>query len=150
MIPWLKAMPTACAIFRASSFKRMDLRWVLTVWAPLMRLKAHSLVVSPAEPRSGATLDKAVYEAAACSRPVVTTNAALAPFLDGLPLELLAPPRDPAGLAAVLRGAAQAAPELRAAVGAELRRRVVEQHSLEHWADAVISSLREVRSSRGG
>ncbi len=113
-------------------------------------LRAADLVVSPAEPRAGATLDKVVYEAAACSRLVVTTNTALAPFLAGLPLQLLAPARDPAALAAVLREAAQAAPELRAAAGAELRRRVVEQHSVDHWADAVISTVREVRSPRGG
>lgn len=128
----------------------------ITLAAPLPRadvpalLRSADLVVSPAEPRAGATLDKAVYEAASCSRPVVTTNVALAPFLRGLPLELLAPPHDPTALAAVLREVAQAAPELRAAVGAELRRRVVAEHSLEHWADAVISAVREVRLSRGG
>lgn len=113
-------------------------------------LRASDVVVSPAEPRAGATLDKAVYEAAACARPVVTTNAALAPFLFGLPLELLAPPRQPAALAGVLSAVVEATAEDRAAVGAELRRRVVEQHSLDHWADTVISIVREVRSPRGG
>ena len=113
-------------------------------------LRAADVVVSPAEPRAGATLDKAVYEAAACARPVVTTNTALAPFLEGLPLQLLARPGDVASLAAVLRGVVNAAPAARAATGVELRRRVVEQHSLEHWADTVISLVREVRSARGG
>ena len=61
-------------------------------------LAAADVVVSPAEPRAGATLDKAVYEAAACARPVVTTNAALTQFFADLPLELVAPPRDPAAL----------------------------------------------------
>lgn len=113
-------------------------------------LRHADVLVSPAEPEVGATLDKAVYEAAACSRPVVTTNAALAPFLSGLPLELIAPPRQPAALAGVLSAVVEATPEDRAAVGAELRRRVVEQHSLDHWADTVISIVREVRSPRGG
>ena len=113
-------------------------------------LRSVDVVVSPAEPRSGATLDKAVYEAAACARPVVTTNAALAPFLADLPLQLLAAPRDPAGLAEVLGGVAGAGVETRAAAGGELRRRVVRDHSLDHWADAVISAVREVRSPRGG
>jgi len=108
------------------------------------------VVVSPAEPRAGATLDKAVYEAAACERPVVTTNAALAPFLADLALDLVAPARDAAALAATLGAVIAASPETRAEIGAELRRRVVREHSLEHWADAVIRVVREVRSARGG
>ena len=85
------------------------------------------------------------------ARPVVTTNAALAPFLAGLPLQLLAPPRDPAALAERRsRAVARRDGELRAEIGAELRRRVVRDHSLEHWADAVIAAVREVRSPRGG
>lgn len=113
-------------------------------------LRRADVLVSPAEPQAGTTLDKAVYEAAACARPVVTTNAALAPFLAGLPLQLLAPPRASDALARVLVAVVQATVEQRAAVGAELRQRVVEQHSLDHWADTVISIVREVRSPRGG
>lgn len=113
-------------------------------------LRSADVVVSPAEPAAGATLDKAVYEAAACARPVVTTNPALAPFLADLPLPALATARDPESLAAVLRAVVAAPAADRAAVGAELRRRVVAQHSLEHWADAVISTVSEVRSPRGG
>jgi len=113
-------------------------------------LAGADVVVSPAEPRAGATLDKAVYEGAACARPVVTTNAALAPFLSGLPLELVAPPRDPDALAATLASVVAASAETRDAIGTELRRRVVDQHSLEHWADALIRVVREVRSARGG
>ena len=41
------------------------------------------VVVSPNEPRSGATFDKAVFEAAACARPVISTNPAFAGFLSG-------------------------------------------------------------------
>jgi glycosyltransferase involved in cell wall biosynthesis len=109
---------------------------------------AADVVVSPAEPASGAALDKAVYEAAACARPVVTTNAALAPFLRDLPLSLLAPPRDPRALAGILAAVGAAGPEVRASVGAELRRRVVDGHSVEHWAKAVTEVVREVRSGR--
>jgi glycosyltransferase involved in cell wall biosynthesis len=113
-------------------------------------LRSVDIVVSPAEPRAGATLDKAVYEAAACARPVVTTNAALRGFLSGLPLELVAPPSEPAALAAVLIDAVLAESATRAAIGEELRRRVVSGHSVGHWADAVIATVREVRSPRGG
>lgn len=107
------------------------------------------LVVSPNEPRAGSTLDKAVFEGAACARPVLSTNAAFASLLDGLALPLLAAPRDPSALAAGIRAAATATPAVRGAVGAALRQRVVERHSLEHWAAEVISVVREVRSARG-
>jgi glycosyltransferase involved in cell wall biosynthesis len=112
-------------------------------------LASVDVVVSPNEPRSGSTLDKVVFEAAACARAVVATNASFAPLLDGLPLRLLAPSHDPAALAATLRGVANASEEARAAAGAELRRRVVESHSLDHWAETVIAVLGEVRSRRG-
>jgi glycosyltransferase involved in cell wall biosynthesis len=106
-------------------------------------------VVSPNEPRAGATLDKAVFEAAACRRPVVSTNAAFAALLGGLALELVAPPRDPRALAARLDALAAASHEERVAVGNALRQRVVDGHSLEHWAAGVCSVVTEVRSARG-
>ncbi len=106
-------------------------------------------VVSPNEPRRGATLDKAVFEAAACRRPVISTNAAFGPLLGGLPLELIAPPRDPRALAERLDALARSAHADRVAAGEELRRRVVESHSLAHWARAVCDVVGEVRSARG-
>lgn len=106
-------------------------------------------LVSPHEPRAGATLDKAVYEAAACRRPIVSTNDAFRPLLGGLPLDLLAMPRDPVALAERIGELAAASPEVRAATGEELRSRVVAQHSLDHWADEVIRLVTEVRSPRG-
>jgi glycosyltransferase involved in cell wall biosynthesis len=106
-------------------------------------------VVSPNEPRSGATLDKAVYEAAACRRPVVSTNLSFAPLLGGLPVELLAPPRDARALAERLDALARAPHAERVAMGEELRRRVVDGHSLAHWADAVCRVAAEVGSARG-
>jgi glycosyltransferase involved in cell wall biosynthesis len=112
-------------------------------------IAASDVVVSPNEPRSGSTLDKAVFEAAACARPVISTNEAFAPLLGGLPLPLLAPPRDAAGLAAAIVAVASADSALRAETGAVLRDRVVAQHSLDHWADAVLDVIREVRSPRG-
>jgi glycosyltransferase involved in cell wall biosynthesis len=112
-------------------------------------LRSVDVVVNPAEPRTGAALDKAVYEACACGRPVVSTNRALTSFLGGLPLRLIAPPRDPDGLAEVLREVADGGVGVRAEVGEELRRRVVEHHSLGHWADEVIRAISDVRSPRG-
>ena len=72
-------------------------------------LLAHAdVVVSPNEPRENATLDKAVFEAAACARPVVSTSAAYEPLLGELPLELIAQPRDPRSLAEVVSAIAHA------------------------------------------
>jgi glycosyltransferase involved in cell wall biosynthesis len=107
------------------------------------------VVVSPNEPRAGSTLDKAVFEAAACARPVISTNPAFEPLLGGLPVSLLAAPRDPRSLAETIDALAAASASDRAATGAELRRRVVAGHSVDHWADEVIAAVREVRSSRG-
>jgi glycosyltransferase involved in cell wall biosynthesis len=115
---------------------------------PLL-LAAIDVVVSPNEPRSGSTLDKAVFEAAACARPVVSTNESFAPLLGGLALPLLAPPRDAAALAAAIVGVATADPAVRAETGSALRERVVAQHSLDHWADTVLRVISEVRSPRG-
>jgi glycosyltransferase involved in cell wall biosynthesis len=112
-------------------------------------LAATDVVVSPNEPRSGSTLDKAVFEAAACARPVLSTNESFAPLLAGLPLRLLAPPRDAAALSAAIVAIASAGSEVRAQTGAALRERVVTEHSLDHWADAVLRVMREVRSPRG-
>lgn len=119
--------------------------------AELPRLIAGAdVVVSPNEPRGGATLDKAVFEAAACARPVISTNPAFEPLLGGLPLPLTAPPASPAALAEAITAVGAAGRELRASVGAELRDRVVAGHSLDHWAGEVLSVVREVRSPRGG
>jgi glycosyltransferase involved in cell wall biosynthesis len=115
---------------------------------PLL-LAASDVVVSPNEPLSGSTLDKAVFEAAACARPVVSTNESLTPFLGGLPLPLLAPPQDAAALAAAIVRVAEVDPAVRAETGAALRARVVAQHSLDHWADTVLRVISEVRSPRG-
>ena len=112
-------------------------------------LAASDVVVSPNEPRSGSTLDKAVFEAAACARPVLSTNESFAPLLGGLALPLLAPPRDAAALAAAIVGVAAADPAVRAQTGWALRERVVAGHSLDHWADAVVEVISEVRSPRG-
>jgi glycosyltransferase involved in cell wall biosynthesis len=112
-------------------------------------LSASDVVVSPNEPRSGSTLDKAVFEAAACARPVVSTNGSFAPLLGGLPLPLLVPPRDAAALAAAIVTVAAADRAVRAETGSVLRERVVALHSLDHWADTVLQVISEVRSPRG-
>lgn len=112
-------------------------------------LASSDVVVSPNQPRSGSTLDKAVFEAAACARPVVSTNESFASLLGGLPLSLLAPPRDAAALAQTIAAVAAASSAVRAETGSMLRERVVAQHSLDHWADGVLQVIRELRSPNG-
>jgi glycosyltransferase involved in cell wall biosynthesis len=80
---------------------------------------------------------------------VLSTNESFAPLLAGLPLPLLAPPRDAAALAAAIVAIASADATVRAQTGAALRERVVAEHSLDHWADAVLDVIREVPSARG-
>jgi glycosyltransferase involved in cell wall biosynthesis len=112
-------------------------------------LRSADVVVSLIEPESGATSDKAVYEAAACARPVICSNPVIEDFVAGLPLRLLVPPHDPDAVAAVLLDAAAASVEIRAEVGAELRRRVEAGHSLDSWADAVIRTVAGLQSRHG-
>jgi glycosyltransferase involved in cell wall biosynthesis len=122
----------------------------VTLAAPVVRdeipalLAAADALVSATEPTGAETLDKVVYEAAACAVPVLASNTALAEFLGGLPLELRFRARDPRDLARVLVAFAGAPPGERAAVGAELRRRVETSHSLGSWADAVLGAVREL------
>ncbi len=107
-------------------------------------LASADALVSATEPRGSETLDKVVYEAAACAVPVVASNTALAEFLDGLPLELRFRARDPHDLARALAGLAAGGPEARAQCGAALRLRVEQGHSLVSWADAVVASVGEL------
>jgi glycosyltransferase involved in cell wall biosynthesis len=102
-------------------------------------LAAAHVLVSPTQPERREAVDKAVLEAAACGLPVISSNPALDGLLDGLPLQLRFPPRDAAALAGLLAAFEGAAPDLRQWVGAELRRRVEAGHSLDSWADQVVS-----------
>lgn len=100
-------------------------------------LRRADALLSATQPRASETLDKVVYEAAASGVPVIASNTALAGFLAGLPLELAFPARDGDALADRLVALAAADEETRRAAGLELRRRVVEGHSVAHWADQV-------------
>lgn len=81
----------------------------------------------------GASADKVVFEALAACTPVVAAS----PVFDGLlPSGLRFIDGDPAGLASAIRAAvALSADERRG-----LRARVEAEHSVEHWADAVLAA----------
>ena len=97
-------------------------------------LASHDALVN--NMRAGAP-DKVVYEAAASCVPVLASN----PIFD----ELLAPEQrftrwDPNSLAERIRGVAAMSPEERAALGARLRERVAESHSVQSWARGILDA----------
>ncbi len=104
-------------------------------------LACTDVLLSATQPERGETLDKVVYEAAAAGVPVLSSNAALDDFLEGLPIRLRFAREDAEDLASALVEVDRAGPGVRAAAGLELRRRVVEGHSVGSWADAVLREL---------
>ena len=94
--------------------------------------------------REGA-LDKVVYEAAATCLPVLASNSG---FDDVLTPELRFPRHDAEVLAERLRALGGVD---RAALGHELRARVVARHSVEHWADGLLEvAARSQKQTRQG
>ena len=82
--------------------------------------------------------DKVVYEAAASCLPVVVSNPVFDELTDGLDAQLMFERDDPAGLAERIHALAAMPPDERAGIGRTLRDRVAANHSVEHWADAVL------------
>jgi glycosyltransferase involved in cell wall biosynthesis len=95
---------------------------------------------------SGGALDKVVYESAACAVPVLACNPFFDGLLGGLPVELHFRTGDDAELAGLLQAFAAADAESRAAAGQELRRRVATGHSVDSWADGVVSTVRSLHA----
>jgi glycosyltransferase involved in cell wall biosynthesis len=91
--------------------------------------------------RAGA-LDKVVYEAAAAALPVLVASDGFAPLIDGIEPPLRFVQDDVASLAERISGLVAAGPAGRAVAGGELRRRVARDHSVEHWADAIVAAVR--------
>ncbi|HST14231.1 MAG TPA: glycosyltransferase [Gaiellaceae bacterium] len=90
--------------------------------------------------RAGA-LDKVVYEAAAAGLPVLVASHGFAALTDGIEPPLRFVQDDAPSLAEHIRGLVDAGPGGRAAAGDELRRRVAHDHSVDHWADAIVAAL---------
>ena len=90
--------------------------------------------------RAGAP-DKVVYEAAAGCLPVVASNPVFDELFAGLPAPLAFDRDRPDELAERLRELAALDPASRGELGAELRARVAQRHSVEHWADGLLEAL---------
>jgi glycosyltransferase involved in cell wall biosynthesis len=89
--------------------------------------------------RSGAP-DKVVYEAAASCLPVIASNPAFQTLLDS---RFRFSTDDVPALAERLADFAALDRSVRGRVGHEVRQRVVEHHSVGHWADRVLAVVRE-------
>ena len=82
--------------------------------------------------------DKVVYEAAASCLPVLASNPVFDELFSGYPL--LFERESPDSLAERLRWFAGLGPEERAEIGRTLRERVTRSHSVDTWADGVLSA----------
>jgi hypothetical protein len=72
---------------------------------------------------------------------VLVASEGFAPLVDGIEPPLRFVQDDSASLAARIRGLVDAGAAARAAAGDELHRRVARDHSVEHWADAILAAV---------
>jgi glycosyltransferase involved in cell wall biosynthesis len=88
--------------------------------------------------RAGAP-DKAVYEACGSGLPVLVSNPSFDELFEGIPTPLRFSRDSPEELADRLRTLAALPAVERAAIGETLRKRVLERHSVETWAERVVT-----------
>ena len=90
--------------------------------------------------RAGAP-DKVVYEACGSGLLVLASNPSFEELVRGVEPPLLFPRDSPAELAARLRALAALGPAERREIGVQLRRRVLERHSVEAWARRLVAAV---------
>ncbi|MDD5750394.1 MAG: glycosyltransferase family 4 protein [Candidatus Pacebacteria bacterium] len=90
-----------------------------------------------------ASLEKVVLEAMAMEKPVITSNEAFWPFLEGLEY-LKAMKNDPADLAAKITNLAGLPLDYRGAIGRKLRAIVEAGHSVDHLIAGLLEVFRSV------
>jgi glycosyltransferase involved in cell wall biosynthesis len=86
--------------------------------------------------------DKAVYEACGSCLPVLVSNPSFDELFEGIETPLRFARESPEELAERLRAFAALPAEDRAAIGRTLRERVLERHSVETWAERVVTLVR--------
>jgi glycosyltransferase involved in cell wall biosynthesis len=86
--------------------------------------------------------DKAVYEACGSCLPVIVSNPSFDELFEGIAPSLRFARESPQELAERLRALAGLSAEERAAIGRTLRERVLERHSVETWAERVVTLVR--------
>ena len=82
--------------------------------------------------------DKIIYEAAGSGVPVLASHPAFDELFEGIEPPLMFDHAFPESLADRLQALLETAPERRRAIGALLRERVAERHSVGHWADEIL------------
>jgi glycosyltransferase involved in cell wall biosynthesis len=108
-------------------------------------IRAAHAVVSPGGVRSGGeALDKVLFEAAACAVPIVASHPSLGRVLATTPVRLAFRPGDAVDLEATLSDFAAADSAERVETGRLLRAWVEQEHSLEGWAERVVTKLQEI------
>lgn len=86
--------------------------------------------------------DKAVYEACGSCLPVLVSNPSFDELFAGIEPPLRFRRESAAELAERLRALAALSPEERAAIGRTLRERVLARHSVDSWAERVVTLVR--------
>jgi glycosyltransferase involved in cell wall biosynthesis len=119
----------------------LDAHDVVTVEAAVRHDDVPSLLAGSDALLNGAmagTADKAVFEAMAAARPVIWSNPTFEPLFAGIAEDLRFGVDDAKDLARVISAFAGYNESRRRQLGARLRQRVGEQHSVGHWADEVV------------
>jgi len=88
--------------------------------------------------------DKVILEAMAAETLVVFSNPALAELVAGLPVDLTFAPGNSHALAETLQNLSNAKPSQLDEVAKQLRQRVEQGHSVQHWACQVTTIVREM------
>jgi len=91
------------------------------------------------------SLDKVLLEAMSCGVPVITSNPAFVPLLDGVAPRLMLPDSAPEAVADALRRLMVLDADAVQALGHVLRNRVVEHHDLHRLMDRLVSLMGELR-----
>lgn len=87
--------------------------------------------------------DKAVYEACGSCLPVLASNPSFDELFEGIEPRLRFDRESADDLAGRLRELGALAPEERDAIGRTLRERVLARHSVESWAERVVTLVRD-------
>ena len=87
------------------------------------------------------SVDKAVLEAMACGKTVLTSNEAFVNILKNKGTELMVKPNSPDDLAERIAALASLDVKTRTSIEAKLREEVVQNHNLDHLVQKIISII---------